>query len=115
MLERVEIEIRAKFPVDAGKQIQIEARSDASGIVVRGMQDVRVLDEVDTDDEMRAGAKDSRGVTQEILGLARLEISNRRARKEADARALLGRGRERERPSKIGGNGQDADAGKIVL
>ena len=107
--KRGEIELGAELAVDARQQIEIELRGDALRVVVGLLQDLRVLHQIDADDEGRAAAEDAAGVAQERRRLVRLEIADGRAREESGARQLRDRGRQIERLAEIGGDRKHGD------
>src|SRR5439155_15844126 len=51
MAERVDIEVRQELAIDAREQIEVELGGHARGIVIGGIENVGVLDEIDTDDK----------------------------------------------------------------
>ncbi len=91
MLEAREVELGAELAIDAREQIEIELRGDALRVVVGLLQDLRVLHQIDADDEDRAVAEDAAGVAQERRRLVRLEVADGRAREETGARQRLDR------------------------
>src|SRR5437868_5738299 len=74
--EGIEVEVGAQLAVDAGEDVEVEARGDAGGIVIGRMQHAFVLDQVDPDDEPRGGSENARGAAQESVRLVRLEIAD---------------------------------------
>ena len=95
MLEGAKIEIGAELAIDARQQIEIEFRRDALGVVVGGVENLRILHQIDADHEQRARAQHAAGMAQEFARLVRLEIADGRARKEADPRQRGDRRRQR--------------------
>ncbi len=102
MLERGQIEIRAEFAIDARQQIEIEFRGHARGIIIGGTEDLGVLDQIDADDEDRAGAQHGAGMAQKFRRLMRFEIADGRAREKADPRQLCDRRRKLKGLGEIG-------------
>src|ERR1700685_4339815 len=86
MLEGVEIEIGAELAVDARQQVEIEFRRDTLGVIVGVVENFRILDQIDADDEYRLFAKHRAGMAEEFARLVRLEIADGRSRKEPDPR-----------------------------
>src|SRR5215813_1509515 len=88
MTERVEIEVGSELAVDARKQVEVEFRGDTRGVVVGSVEDARVLDEVDTDDQRGLGAQHAAGMAKESAGVMRFEIADGRTGEEAGPRQL---------------------------
>jgi len=80
------VERAGKLAIDAQEQVEVERRRDALAVVIGAVEHIRVLDEIDADDEQRAWAEHRGGMAQQRGSLVRLEIPDRGARKEADAR-----------------------------
>src|SRR5262245_54815574 len=83
MAEGANVEIAAKLAIDAREQIEIEARGDALGVVVGGVEDRRILHQVDADDQGCAGTQHVGGVLHESGSVMRLKIADGRSRKES--------------------------------
>src|SRR5262245_35562292 len=89
VLERGQVKIRAKLAVDAGLKIKIEFGCDPGGIIIGGMQDILVLDQIGADDEQGVASENTRRMSEQVGRLMRLEIADGGAREEADAGATL--------------------------
>src|SRR5262249_8450771 len=66
MAEAAKIEVGAQLTVDPRQQIEIEPGGHAGGVVVGGVEDTRVLHQVDPDDQMGAWSQHATGVPQEL-------------------------------------------------
>src|SRR5262249_20661035 len=78
-----ELEIAVELAIDARKQIEIELRGQAGGVIVSGVEDAGVLHQVDPDDQRCAASQHAPGVTQERGGFVRLEIADGRSGEES--------------------------------
>src|SRR5215213_4473164 len=78
------VEIAAELAVDADQNVEIEPRGDAGGVVIGVVKHPLVLLEIDADDHLRALAQNVAGAAQEGARFVRLEIAERRSRKESD-------------------------------
>ena len=81
------------------------------GIVVGLLQNLRVLHQIDADDEGRAAAEDAAGVAQERRRLVRLEIADGRAREKPDPRHDLRGVGQFERLGEVGRDRQHRELG----
>src|SRR5262245_66671699 len=97
MVKAREIEIAIELAIDAREQVEIELRRQAGRIIVSGVEDLRVLHQVDPDDQGGAASQHAPGVAQESAGLMRLEIADGRPGKESGMGHLRCRSRQRER------------------
>src|SRR5262245_33805517 len=97
MAERVDIEVRGKLAIDAREQIEVELCGHAFRVVISGVEDVGVLDEVDTNDKGRARAAHAPGMTQKRRRILRLEIADSPAWEEASPCQPHDRPRQPER------------------
>src|SRR5215471_21826844 len=97
MGEGGDIEIAAELAVDAHQHIEIEARRDARPVVIGVVEQALVLFEIGADDHLSALSQNVARAAQEAAGFMRLEISDRRSRKEADLRRTCNLVREPER------------------
>src|ERR687895_925255 len=77
MLEGVEIDIGPQLAVDARQQVEVELRGDPGRVVVGGVKDGGVLDEIGADDEHRGGPEQARRLREEPASFLRLEIADR--------------------------------------
>src|SRR5450631_3725205 len=75
MLEGIELEIAAQLAIDANQQIEIEFGGDAVLVVIGGVENFGILDQVGADNQRCARAQDLRDVAQEGRRLMRLEIA----------------------------------------
>ena len=48
--EACEVEVAAELAIDAGQQIEVEPRGDAGGVVIGGVENRRLLHQIDADD-----------------------------------------------------------------
>lgn len=70
------IEVRAQLAIEPYKQIQIEIRGDARGIVVCGQQDLWILAHVYADQERGCGAEGITRALKETLRLRGIQITD---------------------------------------
>ena len=82
-------------------RLRLNCAVTPGGVVVGAIENFRLLDQVDADHEHRTGAEHCPGMAQEFRRLMRLEIADRRSRKEADARQRRDRRRKVERLREI--------------
>src|SRR5215468_4843869 len=113
--ERIEIEIGAKLTIEAREHIEVELRGHALGVVIGGIENADVLDEIDADDEGRTSAQDAAGITQERNRNMRLEIADRRAREEPGPCQTHYRARQPEWQGNVGRHRQDPQAWIVML
>ena len=113
MLESREIEITPELAVDARQQIEVELRGDAGRVVVRGIQDLRLLLQIDANDQNAGRPENSAGMPQEGVGLVRLEIADRRAREKTHMGQARNSCRQVERFGKVRADRQHVQARKI--
>ena len=64
MLEVFELEITAKLSVAASKNIQVKLGRYACGIVISGIENRAVFDQINADDEKAAGPERARRIAQ---------------------------------------------------
>src|SRR4029079_7432695 len=114
MHEGGNVEIAAEFAVDANQDVEIELRGDAGSIVIGVVKYALVLFEIDTDDHLRAFAQNLPRAAQERARLVRLEIAERRSRKEPDLGHPFDLGGQGERRGEVGGNRINGEIGKIL-
>ena len=91
-------------------RLRLNVGGDAGGVVVGGVEDARVLHQVDADDQVGAAAEHAAGVAQERAGLVRLEIADGRSGKETGMRHSGDRRRQRERLREVGLDRQHLEA-----
>src|SRR6266550_2910811 len=108
MAELVDIEVSRELAIDAREQVEVELRGYACGIVIGGVENVGVLDEVNANDEGRAGAQYAPGVAQERCRILRLEVADGGAREESGACQPYDRARQPERLREVGSHRQHA-------
>src|SRR5947209_5270149 len=63
--EACQVETAAELAVDAREQIEIELRRDAGAIIVGGIEDFRILHQVNADDKACAASQHAPGLAQE--------------------------------------------------
>ena len=111
--EAVEVERAVQLAVDARQQIEVERGGDASGVVVGGVENARVLLQVDAD-QQRAGRSEPIGeASQHPHRLRRMEVADGRTREEAQTGRLRERLRQTKRAGKVGVQGRDGELGII--
>src|SRR5438128_4301560 len=108
------VEIAAKLAVDADQNVEVESRGDARGVVIGIVKHPLVLLEIDADDHLRAFTQNLARAAQEAERFVRLEIAERRSRKEANLGHPFDLGRQGKRRGEIGGNRINAKLGKIL-
>src|SRR5437868_10232643 len=113
MRERGRIEIASKFAVDAVKQIEIETRGNAGLVVIGLVQHAIVFFEVDANYHTGVLAQNVAGCAQERAGFVRLEISDRRPRKESDLGLACDRLRQCKGRGKIRRDWKHSETGKV--
>src|SRR5437588_4014147 len=86
MTETCQVEVTAELAIDAREQIEVELRRDAGAIVIGGIEDFRVLHQVDADDEACTSSQHTSGLAQERAGFVRLQIADGRSREESGMR-----------------------------
>src|SRR5262249_50327770 len=86
MLERARVEVSAELAIDPDQQVAIELRGDPLRVVVGGVERLRVLDEIDADDERRAAAQCGLGAAQESRHFVGLEVADGRSREKPEPR-----------------------------
>ena len=72
-----QVEAGARFAVQADKQVQVERGGHTLAIVIRGMQDGRVLYKIHADQQAAARTDALRHPSEEIGRLLRREVSDR--------------------------------------
>ena len=72
------------------QHVAVELRGDALGVVVGGLQHVRVLDEIGAHQQVVAGSQQAGDLAQKTAAAAGREIADRAAEEDHQARA--GRG-----------------------
>src|SRR5690349_24177828 len=73
-----EIEVRAQLAIDATKHVEVERGGDAHPVVVRGVEDRRILPTVDAEEERAARADRAADSAEKCRGLGRVKVSDRR-------------------------------------
>src|SRR5262249_16458777 len=76
VVEAREIEIAIELAIDALEQVEVELRRQAGRVVVGGIENARVLHQVDPDDQRCAASQHAAGVAQESASFMRLEIAD---------------------------------------
>ena len=115
VLEPVDVEIAVELAIDALEQIEVELRRHPGPIVVGGIEDLRVLFQIDADQHLAAVSENARVIGQKVYCGVRLEIADRRAWKEADPLAIrAGQGRQREGPRVIGADRDDRQPWEVL-
>ena len=76
MAEAVEIEIGRQLAVDPAQQVEVELRGDALGVVVGGVQPLRILFQVDTDQHRAAAARELPRALQENQRFRRGQVAD---------------------------------------
>ena len=84
VLELAQVEVCAKVAIDAAEHVEIELRSNAAGIVIRGFDHADLL-QIDADEQPAAGSAHRGQVDEHRLRFVRREISDCRAWKEHGA------------------------------
>src|SRR5579883_2370165 len=115
MREAVDIDGGAELAVDALQQVAVERGGDAGAVVVGGLNEVRILFQIDADYHVAAGAEQPAAIDEKGLGFLGLEIADRRAREEAEP--LAGRAGERGQPERariVGADGGDQQRGEVL-
>src|SRR5437764_12680847 len=87
MLERGDVEIRAELAIDAHQQIAVELRSHALSIVVSGVKQFRIFDEINADDERSVVPEHPPRGPEKCRDFVRLEIADGGPRKEPEPRS----------------------------
>ena len=112
--EPVQVEVAAELAVDARQQVQIERRSHALGVVIGGVQDVRVFLQIDADQHGAARTDLAARHLEEGLGFVAPQVADRRAREVDDATRVTPVGRDAERMREVGGDRNDAELRKLA-
>lgn len=111
-----QVEVRTELGVRAFEKIQVEGRRDAFGIVVGGVQAIRVLLEIDPDQQRAAVPENTGDPAQEGGRIAAGEVADRRSREETDATGTAGNARigQAEAPCIVRTHGRDVER-RIIL
>ena len=108
--EPVQVEVAAELAVDARQQVQIERRSHALGVVIGGVQDVRVFLQIDADQHGAARTDLAARHLEEGLRLIPPQIADGRAGEVDDTPRVAAIRRDAQRVREIRGNRHDAQA-----
>ena len=114
VLEGVDVEVGAELAVDDVQDVAVERRGDARGVVVGGLDDRRVLDEVGAEQQAvarRAATWPSRAGTPPAAGQ---EVADRAAEERDDARCRPRAGRSVEMALEVADDAVDAQP-RVVL
>src|SRR5690349_9682949 len=96
MQKRGQVEIGTELPVDALEHVPVKSGGHAARIVVRELDDRRVLDQVGAEQQPVMGTHYSKKPFQELNRLQPLEVADVRAQEEEQAgRRALGQSSER--------------------
>src|SRR5690242_13704802 len=85
VLEPVDIEVAVELAVDAFEEVEVERGSHPGSVVVRSLEDVDVLLQIDADQHLAPRPEDAGVVGEKSNSGVRLEITDRRAREKSDA------------------------------
>ena len=100
MLEPIDVEIAVELAVDAFEEVEVERGGHPGSVVVGGLEDVRVLLQIDADQHLAAGPEDARVVGEKRDRGIGLEIADRRAGEKADPLSS-GAGQRRQRKGRV--------------
>ena len=79
VLEPIDVEIAVELAVDAFEEVEVERGGHPGSVVVGGLEDVRLLLQIDADQHFASRPEDARVVGEKSDGGIRLEIADRRA------------------------------------
>src|ERR1700726_3522909 len=95
------VESCAQLAIDASEQVEVEPCRNARCVIVRGIEDARILHEIDADDQGRAISEHAPGMAQKRARFVRFEIADGRSWKETGMWQSLHLRGQRERESEV--------------